>query len=40
MARRMMSNQEIKDRTPIFQNKAWEQRKEAIEMRVKNRMSK
>ena len=37
LARKLRSQEEIKKKTPIFQTKNWEARKEAISKKVKNR---
>lgn len=39
LARRMMSQREIKLHVPIFSSLAWVQRKNAIELRIKNRIA-
>ena len=39
-ARRLRTNEEIKKNTPIFQTKAWEQRKQARADKLANRIAK
>lgn len=37
LARKLMTRQELKDRKPLFQTKAWEARKQSIANKVKRR---
>ena len=40
LARKLRTHKELKDRVPIFQTKAWEIRKKAIERRIIKKIKK
>lgn len=40
LARKLRTQEEIKKKVPIFQTKAWENRKEAISKKVANKIKK
>ena len=39
-ARRLRTREEIKNKVPIFQTKAWEQRKQARAKKLENKLNK